>query len=225
MEFAFVASNTRGLLKPRKQPVQARSEATVSALFEASIQVLLAVGYRKLTTTRVAERAGVSVGTLYQYFPNRQALIISVIKRYLEDVISAVERGCQDLNGRSLDELATGLVDVFIAAKWKRFDVSRAMHEPLADVGGAELVRVAGMRTAGSIAGILKSCRDASFHDEHLLALLIVMACSSLLQTAIADKRNALEMELLRAHMRAMVLGYLRETQQREPRRHSDRAD
>jgi hypothetical protein len=43
--------------KPRKQPVQARSEATVSALFEASIQVLLGVGYRKFTTTRVAERA------------------------------------------------------------------------------------------------------------------------------------------------------------------------
>ena len=43
------------------------------------IQVLLRVGYRKLTTTLVAERAGVSVGTLYQYFPNRQALILCVI--------------------------------------------------------------------------------------------------------------------------------------------------
>jgi AcrR family transcriptional regulator len=220
-----VASNQRGLLKPRKQPVQARSEATVSALFEASIQVLLAVGYRKLTTTRVAERAGVSVGTLYQYFPNRQAMIMSVIERYLEDVVSSVERGCRDLNGRPLDELATGLVDAFIAAKWMRIDVSRAMHEPLADVGGAELVRAAAMRTAGSIAGILKSCRDASFRDEHLLALLIVIACSSLLQTAIADKRNPLEMESLRAHMRAMVLGYLRETQQREPGRQSGRSD
>src|SRR5271165_2383965 len=110
MEFAFVASNTRGLLKPRKQPVQARSEATVSALFEASIQVLLAVGYRKLTTTRVAERAGVSVGTLYQYFPNRQALILCLIERYLDDLVCSIELGCQDLNGRPLEELATGLV-------------------------------------------------------------------------------------------------------------------
>ena len=77
--------------KPRKQPVQARSEATVSALFDASIQVLLAVGYRRFTTTRVAERAGVSVGSLYQYFPNRQALITSVIERYLEGLRATIE--------------------------------------------------------------------------------------------------------------------------------------
>ena len=65
-----MATGLQPSFKPRKQPVQARSEATVSALCQASIQVLLAVGYRRLTTTRVAERAGVSVGTLYQYFPN-----------------------------------------------------------------------------------------------------------------------------------------------------------
>jgi AcrR family transcriptional regulator len=210
-----VARNRDQLLKPRKRPVQARSEATVSALFEASIQVLLAVGYRKLTTTRVAERAGVSVGTLYQYFPNRQALITSVIERYLSDLSSAVEAGCQPLHGRSLDELATGLVDVFVAAKWKHLEISRAMHEPLVDVGGAELVRTAATKASGFIAEVLRSCSDTRFRDAHLLALLIVMACSSLLQTAIADRRNSIEMNVLHGHMRAMVLGYLKEMRPR----------
>jgi hypothetical protein len=90
-EFAFVADTQNDLLKPRKQPVQARSEATVSAIFEATVQVLLAVGYCKMTTTRVAERAGVSVGTLYQYFPNRRALIAAVIERHLEQTASLVD--------------------------------------------------------------------------------------------------------------------------------------
>ena len=213
-----MTSSSPNRLKPRKRPVQARSEVTVEALFEASIQVLLAVGYRKLTTTRVAERAGVSVGTLYQYFPNRQALIMAVIERYLEDLVSSVERGCEGLKGRPLDELATGLVDAFIAAKWKRIDVSRAMQEPLADFGDAKLVRTAAARAAGFVARALRSCRDASFRDEHLLALFIVMACSSLLQTAIADQTQSIDVEVLRAHMRAMVLGYLREAQRLEPR-------
>ena len=212
-----MASARRNLLKPRKRPVQARSEATVAALFEASIQVLLSTGYRKLTTTRVAERAGVSVGTLYQYFPNREALILSLIERYLEDLVGAIQHGCRALNERPLDELASGLVDTFIAAKSTRIRVSRAMHEPLADFGDATLVRAAAARAAAFVAGNLQSCRDASFHDEHLLALLIVMACSSLLQTAIGGQTRSLDMEALRVHMRAMVLGYLREARKLEP--------
>jgi hypothetical protein len=59
-------------LKPRKTPRQARAEATVDAILEATIQVLLSEGAGRLTTTRVAARAGVSVGTMYQYFRTRR---------------------------------------------------------------------------------------------------------------------------------------------------------
>ena len=197
--------------KPRKQPVQARSEATVSALFDASIQVLLAVGYRRFTTTRVAERAGVSVGSLYQYFPNRQALITSVIERYLEGLRATIEQHCRDLRGSRLDQLVGGLVDAVIAAKWEHIEVSRALHEPFADIGGTQLVNASAVKTAGSIAEVLRSCADASFRDVDRLALLIVISCSSLLQAAITDQTGAIGREALRAHMRAMVLGYLHE--------------
>ncbi|ABE33346.1 bacterial regulatory s, tetR family protein [Paraburkholderia xenovorans LB400] len=71
-------SNGQGL-NARKQPQQARSQATVDAIFDATIQVLLADGLQRLTTIRVAERAGVSVGTLYQYFPQKQALLFAVL--------------------------------------------------------------------------------------------------------------------------------------------------
>src|SRR5882757_3688187 len=164
----------QALLKPRKRPVQARSEATVSAIFEASIQVLLAVGYRKTTTTRVAERAGVSVGTLYQYFPNRQALIAAVIERYLDDIASSVERDCSALMGQSLEKMVAGMVDAMIAAKCRRIEFSRGMQEPLADINGLPLVKAAANRSAGFVATILASCRDADFDDVRRLATFIV---------------------------------------------------
>jgi AcrR family transcriptional regulator len=212
-----VPARSRYSLKPRKRPVQARSETTVAALFEASIQVLLAVGYRKFTTTRVAERAGVSVGTLYQYFPNRQALITAVIERYLAELTATVARHCAELRGQTLDTLVKGLVDAAIAAKWAHIEVSRALHEPLADIGGAQLVRAAAMRTAGAVSEALLSCADASFREVDRLALLIVISSSSVLQAAIAEQTTALDREALRAHMRAMVLGYLREMRATEP--------
>jgi len=211
LEFAFVPAKPQASFQPRKRPVQARSEATVSALFEASIQVLLAVGYRKFTTTRVAERAGVSVGSLYQYFPNRQALITAVIERYLEGLRATIEQHCRALQGRTIDQQVRGLVDAVIAAKWEHIEVSRALHEPLADIGGAELVTASAVKMAGSIAEVLRSCADAAFRDVDRLALLIVISCSSLLQAAITDQTGAIGREALRVHMCAMVLGYLHE--------------
>ena len=66
--------------EPRKTPIQARSTVTVEAISEATIQVLLTHGADRLTTTRVAERAGVSVGTLYQYYPNKQVATVCCVR-------------------------------------------------------------------------------------------------------------------------------------------------
>lgn len=196
-------------LQPRKRPVQSRSEATVLAIFEASIQVLQSVGYRKLTTTRVAERAGVSVGTLYQYFPNRRALIRAVLKRYLSEMFAAIEEDCDALAGCSLDRVATGLVDAFVNAKWRRVELSRAMHEPLADVDGTELVRATAGRGADLVAHLLASCPDIECPDSRPLAVFLVMACTAMLQSAFQDQDA--DRETTRTHMQAMVRGYLRE--------------
>ncbi len=81
---------------PRKRPVQARSRLTVHAILEATAQVLVARGYEKTTTGAVAERAGVSIGTLYQYFPNKEALVAGLTEMHMQEVLqmfnTALER-------------------------------------------------------------------------------------------------------------------------------------
>ena len=102
------------VLEPRKSPVQARSAASVDAILEATIQVLLSVGKERLTTTRVALRAGVSVGTLYQYFPNKSALLQAALKRHLDEVTEAVERVCREQKGNTLEQMATAVITAFL---------------------------------------------------------------------------------------------------------------
>src|ERR1035438_7515797 len=86
-----MAAEVPSAFEPRKTPVQARAAITVEAISEATIQVLLSHGAERLTTTRVAERAGVSVGTLYQYYPNTHSLLSSGLEHHLNSVAERVE--------------------------------------------------------------------------------------------------------------------------------------
>lgn len=71
--------------KPRRQPIQARGQATVAAILEASTRILRREGRAGFNTNRVAEVAGVSIGTLYGYFPDKDALCIALARRILEE--------------------------------------------------------------------------------------------------------------------------------------------
>jgi AcrR family transcriptional regulator len=82
-------------LRPRKKPRQPRSAETVAWILEAAAQVLEAAGLDGFNTNAVARRAGVSIGSLYQYFPNKEALTIALIRRETErfqaDAVQAIE--------------------------------------------------------------------------------------------------------------------------------------
>jgi AcrR family transcriptional regulator len=99
-------------ISPRKSPRQARAKATVDAIVEATIQVLVDEGYRKFTTLRVAERAGVSVGTLYQYYPNKAALAVAVVDRCCEAFLIAFQSALDDRRCVSLDDCIRALIDL-----------------------------------------------------------------------------------------------------------------
>jgi AcrR family transcriptional regulator len=76
---------------PRKQPVQKRSRQTVAAILQASAQVLVSNGYDRTTTNLVAEKAGVSIGSLYEYFPNKEALVAALASAHVEELVERVD--------------------------------------------------------------------------------------------------------------------------------------
>lgn len=191
-----------GLLEPRKSPVQARSTASVNAILEATIQVLLRVGKERLTTTRVASRAGVSVGTLYQYFPNKGALLQAVLRRHLDEVTSAVELACQKRRGATLRQMATALITAFFEAKTRNAKTSVALYSVSSDVDGAKIVRQMGIRSNKAIVEMLASSREPLPNDPELIASVLQGAMAgvsrSLLESVAPEKRfEALRHELI----------------------------
>lgn len=161
------------LLQPRKLPVQARSAASVDAILQATIQVLLAVGKERLTTTRVAMRAGVSVGTLYQYFPNKSALLQAALRRHMDEVTATVERVCKEQKGSTLRQMATALVTAFLTAKMKDAKTSVALYSISSDVDGAKIVQQMSVRCNKAIVGMLTTASDPLSKDPHLVASML----------------------------------------------------
>lgn len=97
----------------RKEPRQERARATVEAILEAAARILGRQGWGRFTTNAVAEAAGVSIGSLYQYFPNKLALVEAILRRHLDDVLSAL-RFADEHTSRI--ERIEGLVSGMIAA-------------------------------------------------------------------------------------------------------------
>lgn len=113
---------------PRKQPQQARAQSTVHAILEATVQVLEREGPDAATTTRIAEVAGVSVGTLYQYFSHRDAIFDALQEREFERAIGLMQNVLSDNNlARSPRDTVTACVQGMLGL----YQASPGMHRIL----------------------------------------------------------------------------------------------
>ena len=185
--------HSQRLLEPRKSPVQARSAASVDAILAATIQVLLKVGKERLTTTKVALRAGVSVGTLYQYFPNKSALLKAALKRHMDEVTDGIELVCYGQKGQSLEHMATALMTTFLKAKMRDVPTSVALYSVSSDIDGSKIVKETGVRANTVIVEMLKSAKEQLTTDPQIVAAVLqgVMSGVSrrLLESAAPEKQ------------------------------------
>jgi AcrR family transcriptional regulator len=200
----------QAILEPRKSPVQARSAASVDAILEATIQVLLREGKERLTTTKVALKAGVSVGTLYQYFPNKSALLKASLKRHLDEVGEIIETVCDEQQGHSLGQMATALMTAFLEAKMKDPRTSVALYALSSDVDGARIVREMGIRSNEAIVGMLKTAPEPLRTDAQLVASMLqgvmVGVSRRLLESGAPEK----QFDILRQEMIFLACAYLK---------------
>ena len=98
----------------RREPTQQRAQVTVEAMLDAAVKLLKRGGASSITTNRIAETAGVSIGSVYQYFPNKRAIFIALHDRHIHQVDSAMHRRMAESAEATLEELIASLIDGMI---------------------------------------------------------------------------------------------------------------
>jgi AcrR family transcriptional regulator len=196
-------------LEPRKTPQQGRSHATVEDILEATIQVLLLSGSSGVSTTRVAQRAGVSIGTLYQYFPNRQALLHEALRCHLDRMACTLEETCLRLQGQRLGIIIETVVDKFIDVKTESIESSRALYVVSAELKAAPIVNAAYSRVHTALLSLMETTSDYYFDNPTVVSFMF----SSILSgptCAVLDGHAPYGMHKhLREHLNIVATAYL----------------
>jgi AcrR family transcriptional regulator len=201
----------------RKAPRQDRSRATVDVIVEAATRVLARRGWARFTTNEIAAVAGVSVGSLYQYFPDKLAIAEAIRqRRHLDEVLAALSAADDESGALPLGERVGRFVDGVIAAH----SIDQALHRVLADEVPlaarstcpefeAEYQRRYRVLVAASTGGSAAS--DSADSDDTAARVL-----SSAVEGAVhaAARRGDLATPALRTELVRLVLAYLRDRQQ-----------
>ena len=193
----------------RKQPHQARAKVTVDAIFEATIQVLLSEGLSALTTTRVAARAGVSVGTLYQYFPQKQALLFALLQRHLDGVSDAVCATCTRCLGMSLEKMADALVKAYLDAKTKDIAATRALYVVAAELDTDDLLGTIAQRNHSAIRDLLTSAKGITFDRPDAVAFTLRATLAGATRAVLERDATREDLTALRRELPVLCRAYL----------------
>jgi AcrR family transcriptional regulator len=196
--------------EPRKWPVQARAAASVDAILKATVQVLLKIGKENLTTTRVAARAGVSVGTLYQYFPNKRALLRAALRLHLEEIFAEVDRVCVALRGQPAEQMAEALAVAFLAVKMRDSKKSRALYAVSSDVEGAKITASAYARVNDAIVELLRSAPGVLNRDLQLMATILQSTSAGVKRQLLESDIAEAQFEIMQRELVLVVRSYVR---------------
>ncbi len=204
-------------LRARKSPRQARSATTVEAIFEATIQVLIRDGIHRLTTTRVAERAGVSVGTMYQYFPHKQALLYALNARYLDLLAQRVEAVCAAHHGAPTEAMVAALVAAYWDAKTERSEVTRALYRSAVELDNEALIEAFARRMDAATLAMLRTAPGTDLAHIELANVTLLSVIFGTVRNVFERNLPVAEQIAIRQELTAMCLSYLTKSAGSQP--------
>ncbi|MBM3648480.1 MAG: TetR/AcrR family transcriptional regulator [Alphaproteobacteria bacterium] len=194
----------------RRIPRQARAAETVAAILEATAQILEKGGLVALTTNAVAERAGVSVGTLYQYFDNKDALLLALAQQETEATLADVARALKGEIDPSPQARVRAMVRVLVNAFGGRRRARKAVMLAILTQGAAPTLMapvVAFVAEQGSRVGQAQQAIFSKLTPEQVFVLS--RATMGIIRTAVLEEQPFLTSPTFEDEIVRLVLAYL----------------
>lgn len=200
--------------KPRKAAAQGRSRATVDALVEATARILVKEGFDKASTNRIAELAGVSVGSLYQYFPGKEALVAAVIERHRQEIAQTVQSELAEALALPVEKAISKLIAIAVKAHSVDPKLHCVLAEQIPHLGRLEKLQRFDQENYTLFRTYLERHRDElRVANLDLASFICVTSIEALTHNAVLHHAKMLSGEMMEALIdegARLVIGYLK---------------
>lgn len=191
---------------PRKLPQQDRSKLTVDAILTATAHILTEEGYDKASTNRIAERAGISIGSLYQYFPNKESLTVALRERHVSSMMAVIELKLRDLFDAPIEVVLPEIVKASIAAHALDPTLHKVLHE--------QVPRLSGTESENRITDLLqaylaKQCESIQPQNLDYIVFVVERTIEALTHAAAIEHSDLLQDGQLEQEISQILLSYL----------------
>ena len=199
-------------LSPRKSPRQERSRATVEAILEAATDILIRRGASRLTTNRIAERAGVNIASLYQYFPGKHAILAELRRRHGAERRAAIRQVLIERRGDSLESTLRALVSMGVAAHAVNPELERVFSEELPQLRYADISAADAPLFGEFRAWLTRSATRIT--DRDLAMWMVATAADAVIHRAVVERPDDLANGSIADELVTLLVRYLKRSPQ-----------
>ena len=201
--------NRAAQLQPRKRPKQRRSIETVEAIVEATARVLIKEGYEKASTNRIAKVAGVSIGSLYQYFPSKESLMLALVERHSNQMLTLLAESSVALASAPLEVAIRTYVRAMLDAHAVDPDLHRVLVTQVMHLG-LDCINEMQAKARTIVSAYLANHRDEIVVDNlDMAAFMLVSAVEAITHRAVLEDPEALKSKGLEDEICNLVVRYL----------------
>ncbi|MGO9832789.1 MAG: TetR/AcrR family transcriptional regulator [Polyangiaceae bacterium] len=195
---------------PRKKPSQRRSQETVDVILGATARVLCSTGYDRASTNRVALVAGVSIGSLYQYFPSKEALVAALAEQHVEQMLALVRSKLAEVAGAPLPVAVRTMIEAMFDAHGIDPKLHKVLIEQVPRVGRLEQVVGVEREVEGLVSVFLEARRHELRRSKHrAVAFVLFNVVEAVTHAAVLAELDAERTSEIAEELSDMLLRYL----------------